>query len=546
MFTASSIPLVYPVALTIDSSNPEVTSFGTYAPDISIFHGLGTDQLGIVSLGSLSSTIQVSSNIQYYLKLERTSSQLVLFAFSDPARTQQIPGSPVFLNFDSTKLPNLNFIQHSGSKSAGPARTITAQITNTTIYQTTLPNGTITTISSSPTGLTARDVSPTQINLIWTAPNNNGNSPITGYKIYRSTSSGTETLLTTSGNFTSYNDTGVTTGITYFYKVTSVNSAGESSQSNEASVTTHQVSSAPQNLSAGTVSSSQINLSWTAPSNNDGSTITSYKIERSTDNGSTWSTIVVNTGSTGTTYSDTGLSSNTTYTYRVSAISSDGTSNPSNTASATTNASTTNGIVLNGIQSTSGTVSSSNQITLANFNAGTGNNRLLVVGVETNNNDVTSITFGGVQLSQAVKSFYNNDAEFWYLKNPVGTGNIVVTTSGSTSAVVGAYSLSGVDQTNPIPTSMTNHTAASSSPTISITTQYPNSLVLDLPSIYGGSTLGSPTCIQQWDVNVPNEITGASSSTVQAKAGSVSCNWTASQGGDLWDDAAIEVKASSP
>jgi len=278
-------------------------------------------------------------------------------------------------------------------------------------------------------------------------------------------------------------------------------------------------------------------------SSTGGSPITGYKMERSTDNGSTWSTLVSNTGSTATTYSDTGLSSNTTYAYRVSAINSVGTSNPSNTASATTGA-PTNSIIMNNIQSTSGTVSSSNQITLANFNSGNGNNPLLVVGVETNNNDVMSITFGGTPLSQAVKSFYNNDAEFWYLKNPTGTGDIVVTTSGPTSAVVGAYSLSGVDQTNPVPTSMTNHNTASSSPTISITTQYRNSLVLDLSSIYGGVTLGSPTCTQGWDVNVPDAITGASSSTIVPTPSSVNCSWTASQGGDLWDDVAVEIKAS--
>src|SRR5207302_1641268 len=91
----------------------------------------------------------------------------------------------------------------------------------------------------------------------------------------------------------------------------------------------------PTGLTAIAASSSQIHLSWTAPSNNGGSTITGYEIERSTDGGTTFSTIVSNTGSTSTTYSDSGLNPSTAYTYRVSAINSVGTSSPSNTASTT-------------------------------------------------------------------------------------------------------------------------------------------------------------------------------------------------------------------
>ena len=202
-------------------------------------------------------------------------------------------------------------------------------------------------------------------------------------------------------------------------------------------------------------------------------------------------------------------------------------------------------IVLNSVKTTSGTVSTSPyQITLSSFNAGTGTNRVLVVGVEANNQNVNSITFGGTALTKATSSFTNNDAEFWYLKNPSGTANIVVTMAGSTSVVVGAYAFSGVDQTNPIPTTATNHNTAASSPTISITTANANSWVLDSPSIYGGVTLGSPTCTQQWDINIANAITGASSSKTQASPGSVTCSWTASPNGDLWDDVAVELKSS--
>jgi YVTN family beta-propeller protein len=91
----------------------------------------------------------------------------------------------------------------------------------------------------------------------------------------------------------------------------------------------------PTNLTA-TAQLLKINLSWTAPTSDGGTPVTRYMIERSTDNGSTWSTIVSNTGSTGTTYSDTNVLPLTSYTYRVSAINDVGTGNPSNTASALT------------------------------------------------------------------------------------------------------------------------------------------------------------------------------------------------------------------
>lgn len=301
----------------------------------------------------------------------------------------------------------------------------------------------------------------------------------------------------------------------------------------------------PTGLGAVAMSQSQINLSWTAPSNNGGSAISGYEIERSI-NGSTFTVLVQNTGNAGASYSDTGLSPNTNYGYRVSAINSVGASSPSNTASVTTgsNGTASPNIVLNNVESTSGTLSAPYQLAISNFNAGTGTDRLLVVGISANNNGVASVTYGGVPLAREISSFTNNDAEFWYLANPAPTGNVVATMSGGTSAVIGAYAFSGVNQTLPIPTHAARHNTSANNPEITITTKYPNDWVIDLPSIYGGSTLGKSTCVQEWDVNVPNAITGASSALAVPSPSTVSCGWTANNP-DLYDDVALEINADS-
>ncbi len=92
----------------------------------------------------------------------------------------------------------------------------------------------------------------------------------------------------------------------------------------------------PSELRATPVSSSQINLSWNAPSDNGGSSIIGYSILRSRDGGSTWSYVTPNTGSTATSYVHSPISSGSTYSYSVHAINKMGTSDASNIASAKT------------------------------------------------------------------------------------------------------------------------------------------------------------------------------------------------------------------
>ena len=92
---------------------------------------------------------------------------------------------------------------------------------------------------------------------------------------------------------------------------------------------------APTGLTATSNGTTQIDLSWSAPSSDGGAAITGYRIEVSAD-GSTWSDLAADTGSTGTSYSHTGLTAGTTRHYRVSAVSSAGTGAASTVASATT------------------------------------------------------------------------------------------------------------------------------------------------------------------------------------------------------------------
>jgi len=109
------------------------------------------------------------------------------------------------------------------------------------------------------------------------AVTDNGSS-ITSYKIYRGTSSGNLSLLTTvsSSSLTSYFDNTGTIGATYYYKVSAVNAVGESSLSNEVSAVRADAPDAPV-LTAVWIGQN-ITYTWTTP-NSNGSAINLYYIE---------------------------------------------------------------------------------------------------------------------------------------------------------------------------------------------------------------------------------------------------------------------------
>ena len=114
-----------------------------------------------------------------------------------------------------------------------------------------------------------------------------------------------------------------------------------SAYSNTASATTPapdtQPPTAPASLTATSISSNQINLAWTASTDNVG--VTGYRVERCSGTGCTAFAQIATP--TSTTFSDTGLTASTSYSYRVRATDAAGNlSAYSNTASATTAATT--------------------------------------------------------------------------------------------------------------------------------------------------------------------------------------------------------------
>jgi hypothetical protein len=146
--------------------------------------------------------------------------------------------------------------------SGGPYTTMATDVTGTSFVDNTAVNGTtyfyvVTAVNTAgesvnsneasatpqpatppnpPTALAARATGKKKVNLTWTQ----SNSPsVTQNKIYRSTvNGGPYSLVATIAAATSFNNTGLTSGTTYYYVVTAVNSSGlESTGSNQASAT---------------------------------------------------------------------------------------------------------------------------------------------------------------------------------------------------------------------------------------------------------------------------------------------------------------------
>jgi hypothetical protein len=130
-----------------------------------------------------------------------------------------------------------------------------------------------------------------------------------------------------------WTDVGLSSGTSYFYRVAATNASGTSVYSIWATGKTLGTALlAPTNLTATPFSSSQMNLTWIDNSLDE----TGFRIERAKDGNFSVELAVFQVGAGVTSFNNTGLTPDTTYYYRVFAFNVNGSSSPSNTASATT------------------------------------------------------------------------------------------------------------------------------------------------------------------------------------------------------------------
>ncbi len=164
---------------------------------------------------------------------------------------------------------------------------------------------------STPTNLTASNITETTANLSWNASSDNVG--VTGYDVYQ----GTNNIGNVTG--TSANITGLTASTSYTFSIRAIDAAGnESAASNAVNFNTSsgvdtQAPSAPTSLSASNITQTTVDLSWNASTDNVG--VTGYDVYQGTTN-------IGNV--TGTSANITGLTASTSYTFSIRAIDAAG------------------------------------------------------------------------------------------------------------------------------------------------------------------------------------------------------------------------------
>jgi fibronectin type 3 domain-containing protein len=184
---------------------------------------------------------------------------------------------------------------------------------------------------AAPANLVATPASTSSIGLTWSAAASSG-LPVQNYHVYRGTTSSNLSQLAIVSQ-TSYTDSTVTPGTTYYYAVVAADTAGDlSPMSAIVQAIVPSTPSAPSGLLATPVSNTTISLTWPA-STSGGLPIQSYLVFRGTTSPALSQVATVAQPA----YTDASGSSATTYSYAVQAVDTGGNISPmSATVSVTT------------------------------------------------------------------------------------------------------------------------------------------------------------------------------------------------------------------
>ncbi|MCG3116451.1 MAG: DUF1565 domain-containing protein [Candidatus Manganitrophus sp. SA1] len=179
---------------------------------------------------------------------------------------------------------------------------------------------------TTPGNLTATAAGETQINLSWGASTDNVD--VTGYRVERCQGANCAIFgEVAQPTTTTFNNTGLSAGTPYRYRVRAADAAGNlSGYSNIVTIVTLDTTAPtiPSGLSGRTLNHSEIGLSWNPSTDNVG--VIGYRLERCLATGA--NCVEIDTGSaidpTKPSFNDTGVATATAYTYRVRAYDAAG------------------------------------------------------------------------------------------------------------------------------------------------------------------------------------------------------------------------------
>jgi len=183
------------------------------------------------------------------------------------------------------------------------------------------------------------------------------------------------------------------------------------------------------------------------------------------------------------------------------------------------------------------------------FDAKTADNRILIVGVHSDGNNILDVQYNSVSLTKLIDytAGWTGNMELWYLVNPAsGSNDLYVSVDGSQDTGYCAVVLSGIDTNDPIDVDAGGATGASFAPSIAVNDTSANAMIVDfVAQDDGGDTIGDADGNQ---VEKQDGLAGAGAGDYSqacsildaGTGGNKTMSWTANEDNN-WDIVAVSI-----